>query len=70
MHKKKKRSGSTSLIAVDKSLKGFRELLTIGLSSDSAEIESLCPEEKNGLRFIVVVLTFLSKLSGLLTASL
>ena len=44
IRKKKNRSGSTSVVVVDKSRKGFRELVTIGVSNDNAEIESLCQE--------------------------
>ena len=44
IRKKKNRSGSTSVVVVDKSRKGFRELVTIGVSNDNAEIESLCLE--------------------------
>ena len=42
IRKKKNRSGTTSVVVVDKSRGGFRELVTIGVSSDSSEIESLC----------------------------
>ena len=42
IRKKKNRSGSTSVVVVDKTRGGFRELVTIGVSSDSSEIESLC----------------------------
>lgn len=44
IRKKKNRSGSTSVVVVDKSRKGFKELVTIGISSDNAEIELLCQE--------------------------
>lgn len=44
IRKKKNRSGSTSVVVVDKSRKGFRELVTIGVSNDNAKIESLCQE--------------------------
>lgn len=44
IRKKKNRSGSTSVVVVDKSRKSFKELVTIGISSDNAEIELLCQE--------------------------
>lgn len=44
IRKKKNRSGSTSVVVVDKSRKGFKELITIGVSSDNSEIELLCQE--------------------------
>ena len=49
IRKKKNRSGSTSVVVVDKSRKGYRELVTIGVSSDNPEIESLCQQ---GLKWI------------------
>jgi transposase len=39
---KKNRSGSTSVVIVDKSAGHFREVKSIGVSSDSNEIEQLC----------------------------
>jgi len=44
IRKKKNRSGSTSVVVVDKSRGGYRELTTIGVSTDSSEIESLCSQ--------------------------
>lgn len=44
IRKKKNRSGSTSVVVVDKSRKSFKELVTIGISSDNSEIELLCQE--------------------------
>jgi len=38
IRKKKNRSGTTSVVVVDKSRGGFRELVTIGVSNDSHEI--------------------------------
>ena len=46
IRKKKNRSGSISVVVVDKSRGGFRELLTIGVSNNSEEIESLCRQGK------------------------
>lgn len=42
VRKKKNRSGSTSVIVADKSDGRFRELKTIGVSSDKATIDDLC----------------------------
>jgi transposase len=41
VRKKKNRSGSTSIVVVDKSKRRFEELITIGVSSDPIEIETL-----------------------------
>ena len=41
VRKKKNRSGSTSVVVIDKSRGHFREVKTIGVSSDSKEIEQL-----------------------------
>lgn len=46
IRKKKNRSGTTSIVVVDKSRGSFRELATIGVSKDSSEIESLCGQGK------------------------
>jgi transposase len=51
IRKKKNRSGTTSVVVVDKSRGSFRELVTIGVSNDSSEIESLC---RQGKRWIEV----------------
>ncbi len=40
--KKKNRSGTTSVVIVDKGQGRFKELKTIGVSSDEAQIEELC----------------------------
>jgi len=42
IRKKKNRSGSTSVVIVDKSNGRFRELKTIGVSSDEKELKELC----------------------------
>jgi transposase len=44
IRKKKNRSGSVSIVVVDKSGHKYREKQTIGISSDPAEIERLCLE--------------------------
>lgn len=41
IRKKKNRSGTTSIVVVDKSKGVFREITTIGVSKDSSEIKSL-----------------------------
>jgi transposase len=46
IRKKKNRSGSTSVVVVDKSRGDYRELVTIGVSNNSTEIESLCLQGK------------------------
>jgi len=46
VRKKKNRSGNTSVVVVDKSRGGFRELKTIGVSSDEKSILELCCEGK------------------------
>ncbi len=42
LRKKKNRSGTTSVVIVDKSHGQFRELKTIGVSNDEEELEELC----------------------------
>jgi hypothetical protein len=44
VRRKKNRSGSTSVVVVDKSGCRFRELKTVGISSDEKEIAELCQE--------------------------
>lgn len=46
IRKKQNRSGTTSVVVVDKSRGGFRELVTIGVSNESSEIEVLCRQGK------------------------
>ena len=46
VRRKKNRSGSTSVVVVDKSGGRFRELKTIGVSSDAEDISELCREGK------------------------
>jgi hypothetical protein len=46
VRKKKNRSGTTSVVVVDKSVGCFRELSTIGVSADEKEIETLCQKGK------------------------
>jgi transposase len=46
IRKKKNRSGTTSVIVVDKSNGRFREITTIGVSSDEKTISELCVEGK------------------------
>ena len=50
IRKKKNRSGSTSVVVVDKSRKSFKELVTIGISSDNSEIELLCQEGQKWIK--------------------
>ena len=45
--KKKNRSGTTSVVVVDKSKGRFRELKTIGVSSDENEIADIHQQGKN-----------------------
>jgi transposase len=49
VRKKKNRSGTTSVVVVDKSGKHFRELKTIGVSDNEAEIENLYRQGKKWL---------------------
>ena len=42
IRKKRNRSGSISVVVVDKSSGRYRELKTIGVSSDEKEIAALC----------------------------
>jgi transposase len=44
IRKKKNRSGTTSVVIVDKSFGKYREIKTIGISSDEQEIDSLLKE--------------------------
>ncbi len=46
IRKKKNRSGTTSVVVVDKSNRVFRELKTIGVSSDEKEITAFCQQGK------------------------
>ena len=45
IRKKKNRSGTTSVVVFDKR-NGYRELHTVGVSSDPVEIERLCLKGK------------------------
>ena len=62
IRKKKNRSGSTSVVVVDKSRKSFKELVTIGISSDNSEIELLCQEGQKWIKTHCGNLDFLIKL--------
>jgi hypothetical protein len=42
IRRKKNRSGSTSVVVVDKSRGGFRELKTIGVSADEKKVSEMC----------------------------
>jgi len=46
IRKKKNRSGTTSIVVVDKSRGYFRELTTIGISSDESILSELCVQGK------------------------
>ena len=46
IRKKKNRSGTTSVVVIDKSKGQFRELTTIGISSDEVTLSKLCNEGK------------------------
>jgi hypothetical protein len=46
IRKKKNRSGSTSIVVIDKSNGRFRELKTIGISADEKVISELCQAGK------------------------
>jgi hypothetical protein len=46
VRKKKNRSGTTSVVVIDKSGGGFRELKTIGVSSDEEELAAFCQRGK------------------------
>ena len=46
IRKKKNRSGSTSVVVVDKSGGRFKELITIGVSSDEVEVAKLVRQGK------------------------
>ncbi|MDR0367680.1 MAG: transposase, partial [Bacteroidales bacterium] len=46
IRKKKNRSGTTSVVVVEKKGGSFRELKTIGVSSDENEIKILCYQGK------------------------
>jgi len=49
IRKKKNRSGTTSVVVIQKHKGAFKEIKTIGVSSDDSEIDSLC---KQGKRWI------------------
>ncbi|GHT45380.1 hypothetical protein FACS189440_01280 [Bacteroidia bacterium] len=49
VRKKKNRSGTTSVVVVDKSGKHFRELKTMGVSDKESEIENLYQRGKKWL---------------------
>jgi hypothetical protein len=46
IRKKKNRSGTTSIVVVEKRKGIFREIKTVGVSRDEAEIESLYQQGK------------------------
>ena len=50
VRKKKNRSGSTSVVVVDKHGGKFKELHTIGIGHDVAEIEALCAEGQKWIK--------------------
>ena len=50
VHKKTNRSGSTSVVVIEKRGGKYSYLKTIGISSDDNEIEALYLTEKNGFR--------------------
>jgi hypothetical protein len=49
IRRKKNRSGSTNIVVIDKSNGKFREIKTIGTSSDTSEIEKLYQQGKKWL---------------------
>jgi transposase len=49
VRKKRNRSGTISVVVIDKSMGKFRELQTIGVSSDEKEIADLCQQGKKWL---------------------
>ena len=51
IRRKKNRSGSTSIVVIDKSHGKFREVKTIGTSSDASEVEQMCIEGKRWIAF-------------------
>jgi hypothetical protein len=46
IRKKKNRSGTTSIVVVEKRKGAYREIISIGTSSDPSEIESFCHQTK------------------------
>ena len=50
VRKKKNRSGSTSVIVVEKTSNKYKEHITIGISSDENEIEGLVEQGKEWIR--------------------
>ena len=46
LRKKKNRSGTTSVVVVDKSRGTFKEIVTIGVGKDSSDIKALCIQGK------------------------
>ena len=50
VRKKKNRSGTTSVVVVDKHGGKFKELHTIGVSCDDAEIDRLCHEGREWIK--------------------
>jgi hypothetical protein len=50
VRKKKNRSGTTSVVVVNKSRGVFKELVTIGISNDESEIEGLYRKAESWIR--------------------
>ena len=50
VHKKKHRSGRTSVVVVDKSHGKFREIKNFGVASSDSEIADLCRQASEWLR--------------------
>ena len=50
VHKKKHRSGRTSVVVVDKSHGKFREIQNFGVASSDSEIADLCRQASEWLR--------------------
>jgi hypothetical protein len=49
IRKKKNRSGTTSIVEIDKSGGQFRELKTIGISSSEKEIDLFCEQGRKSI---------------------
>jgi hypothetical protein len=50
IRKKKNRSGTTSVVVVQKCKKSFKEMITIGISSDETEISNYIQQGKEWIR--------------------
>lgn len=58
VRRKKNRSGTTSVVVVDKHGGKFKELHTVGVASDEQEVAALCEKGKEWIKSHLGILEF------------